>query len=138
MCRIGATLLLVAAAAMGSVAVADSGVPRAGAPLLPDLSGRWRGVWWGAVTLRRVAGDSYAGTYTDTYGKDVGRLWLWYSRRSGAFEGFWSEGAYRFGRLAVRVPDGKSASGTFSASAGCEHRPGWPVAQAFRWTRSAR
>ncbi len=71
----------------------------------PDLSGTWEGKGWGTVTLRRTDGG-YEGTYTDTYGKDTGRISLRWSRRSGGFEGAWSEGKYRFGRLSVRAEGG--------------------------------
>ena len=134
--RLVAALVLVALAPAGAVAPAEPGGARADATLVPDLSGRWEGTWWGVVVLRRD-GDGYAGTYTDTYGKDVGRLRLWFDRRTGRFEGVWWEGRYRFGRLRLSVAGGRSAEGCYGADPGCELRPGWPATQAFRWVRVA-
>jgi hypothetical protein len=137
--RFTAALLLVAPA--GALSLADSGAARPDAAVMPDLSGRWEGRGWGAVTLRRAPGGGYEGTYTDTYGKGVGRLRLWFSPRSGAFEGTWGEGRYRYGRLSVRVAGGAGAagpySGSYSADAACEYDPGSPAAEAFRWARVA-
>jgi hypothetical protein len=104
---------------------------------MPDLSGGWSGADWGVVTLRR-AGEGFEGTYTGTYGKDVGRIRLWFSSRSGTFEGVWSEGRYRFGRVSVRMSSGKSAEGSYNADAKCEYNPGSPAALAFQWARAAR
>jgi hypothetical protein len=107
---------------------------------LPDLAGRWEDSGWGVVTLRLSDdGRSYEGTYTGTYGKDVGRLSLSFSRQSGAFEGTWSEGKYRFGRLTLRVAGSRQiAKGSYSADAKCEYDPGRPASLAFEWKKSAK
>src|SRR5262249_12906909 len=128
---IGAVLLLLALGTPGAVSVADSGTPSPDTMVMPDLAGPWTGADWGAVNLRR-RGDAYEGSYTDTYGKDGVRLRLWFSRRSGTFEGVWSEGKYRFGSLSLRVTaGGDSARGVYSADPTCEHRPGLPAAEGF-------
>src|SRR5262249_17407261 len=122
----------------GTVSVADSGAPSPDTMVVPDLAGPWTGTWWGDVNLRR-RGDAYEGTYTDTFGKDVGRLRLWFSRRSGTYEGVWAEGKYRFGSLSLRVAvGGDSARGVYSADPTCEHRPGLPSAQGFRWVKAGK
>ena len=107
---------------------------------LPDLGGRWEEPDWGVVTLRLSDdGRGYEGTYTATFGMDVGRLSLSFSQRSGAFEGTWSEGKFRFGRLTVRVAGSRLlAKGSYSADAKCEYAPGVPAAHAFEWKRAAK
>jgi len=57
-----------------------------------DLSGSWSGSGWGTVVLNRTGPNSYAGTYTDTYG-GLGKLRLsltgltgsgrWWEERKG-------------------------------------------------------
>jgi hypothetical protein len=107
---------------------------------VPDLGGRWEEPNWGTVTLRPTAdGRGYEGTYSFTFGKDVGRLSLSYNPRSGAFEGKWNEGTYRFGRVSVKVGrGGKSASGNYNADAKCEYAPGEPARYDFVWKRAER
>jgi hypothetical protein len=107
---------------------------------LPDLVGRWENPDWGVVTLRRSDdGRGYEGTYTATFGKDVGRLSLSYSQRSGAFEGTWSEGKYRFGRLTLRAAGcRRTARGSYSADAKCEYAPGVPASHAFEWKKAGK
>jgi hypothetical protein len=101
----------VAAILLSLIAIGAAPISPATAP---DLTGTWSESDWGSVTLRRsAAGDTFTGTYTGTYGKAVGRLTLWYSRDSGRFEGTWSEGQYRFGRITVRMAnDRRSMTGT--------------------------
>ncbi len=112
--------------------------PAAERTVAPDLSGTWEGNSWGIVTLRRTDGG-YEGTYTDTFGKDTGRISLRWSPRSGGFEGAWGEGKYRFGRLSVRAgADGKPVEGSYRADSGCEHQPGTPASEDFQWTRAAQ
>ena len=127
-------LLVSTLVATGAVSSTDSGSGRVDATIIPDLSGTWESTEWGTVILTR-SGDAFEGTYTATYSKDIGRVRLWFSRRSGTFEGVWWEGHYRFGRLSVRAPSSKVAQGSYNADQGCEHRPGFPAAQEFQWTR---
>jgi hypothetical protein len=103
----------------------------------PDLEGIWHGSGWGSVQLERTGPGAFQGTYTSTYGKDVGRISLSWNPGAGRYEGTWGEGAYRHGRVWVR-PDERAAefSGAFSADPDCEHRPGDPASFEFRWTRN--
>jgi hypothetical protein len=130
-------LLVSPLVATCAVSWTDSGSGRADATILPDLSGTWKDTEWGTVILAR-SGDAFAGTYTATHSKDIGRVRLWFSRRSGTFEGVWWEGRYRSGRLSVRAASSKVAEGNYSADQTCEIRPGFPAAQEFRWTRIPR
>src|SRR5262249_20125144 len=74
---------------------------RSGEQRIPDLSGTWKGDEWGTVELRRTKDGGFDGTYTDTFGKDVGRISVRWAPASRRFEGMWSEGKYRFGRIAL-------------------------------------
>jgi hypothetical protein len=130
-------LLVSALVATCAVSLADSGSGRVDATIIPDLSGTWESTEWGTVILAH-SGDAFEGTYTATHSKDIGRVRLWFSSRSGTFEGIWWEGRYRFGRLSIRAPSGNVAQGSYSADQACEHRPGFPAAQAFRWTMVPR
>src|SRR5689334_11425688 len=97
-------LALVVLTSVGSAPARDCEPIPSVMVFLPDLSGRWEQPDWGVVTLRLSDdGRRYEGTYSATFGKDVGRLSLSFSQKSGTFEGTWSEGKYRFGRLTVRV-----------------------------------
>ena len=40
----------------------------------PDVSGPWGGYDWGLVELSQSADGSFEGTYSSTYGTDVGRI----------------------------------------------------------------
>jgi hypothetical protein len=130
-------LLVSPLVATCAVSWTDSGSGRVDATITPDLSGTWESTEWGTVILAR-SGDAFEGTYTATHSKDIGRVRLWFSRCSGTFEGVWWEGRYRSGPLSVRAPSSKVAEGSYSADQVCEHRPGFPAAQEFRWTRVPR
>jgi hypothetical protein len=135
-----AALALLVLAFAGALPARPPERPASDMVFVPDLGGGWEGAGWGTVALRPTAdGRGYEGTYDGTYGKDVGRLSLSFSPRSGAFEGTWSEGKYRFGRLSVKVGrTGKSAAGHYNGDAKCEFEPGLPVRQEFVWKRRAR
>jgi hypothetical protein len=104
---------------------------------LPDLSGTWQGgSGWGTVVLRRTKDAAFAGTYTDTFGKDVGRMSLRWSSASRRYEGTWSEGKYRFGRIALEPAKvGAAISGAWTTDPKCEHQPGVPSLASLRWNR---
>ena len=135
-----ASLAVVMLASAGTTSARDHQPLPSDMVFLPDLGGRWEEPDWGVVTLRLSDdGRGYEGTYTATFGKDVGRLSLSFSERSGAFEGTWSEGKFRFGRLTVRVAGSRRlAKGSYSADAKCEYAPGVPAAHAFEWKRGAK
>lgn len=109
----------------------DDGKPMA------DLSGTWQGDDWGTVILRRAKDGAFEGTYTDTFGKDVGRIAVKWSAASKRYEGTWGEGKFRFGRIALEAPrDGKTISGAWTTDPNCEHQPGVPSLASLRWRRA--
>jgi hypothetical protein len=135
-----AAFALVMLVSVGAASARDREPIPSDMAFLPELSGRWQDAEWGIVTLRLSAdGRGYEGTYTATHGKDVGRLSLSFSQRSGVFEGTWSEGKYRFGGLSVRVAGSRTlARGSYSGDAKCEIQPGFPASQAFEWKKDAK
>jgi RNA polymerase sigma factor (sigma-70 family) len=102
---------------------------------MADLSGTWQGNGWGTVVLKQAKKGEYAGTYTDTYGKDVGRITVVWSTASGQYEGTWSEAKYRFGRIALEAKDGETIAGAYTTDPKCEHRPGVPSLANLRWCK---
>jgi hypothetical protein len=105
---------------------------------MPDVSGTWQGEGWGTVVLRptKIKG-TLVGTYTDTFGKDVGRIAVRWSAGSRRYEGTWSEGKYRFGRIALEpAREGEAMSGAYTTDPKCEHQPGVPALASLRWTRA--
>ncbi|MFH1983756.1 MAG: hypothetical protein ABIL58_18095 [Pseudomonadota bacterium] len=100
---------------------------------LPDLSGRWSGDW-GEVVLERIGPVSYAGTYSSTHGKDVGRMT--FSHVAGNYEGKWWEGTFRMGVITLQVSDdGRVLTGLWSASPASTINPGQPIQSSCRWTK---
>jgi hypothetical protein len=138
--RTTAALALIILVSVGAASANDREPISSEMAFLPDLAGRWEEPNWGVVTLRLSDdGRGYEGTYSSTFGKDVGRLSVSFSRRSGVFEGTWSEGTYRFGRLALRVAESRRlAKGSYSADAKCEYAPGVPASYAFEWKKGAK
>jgi hypothetical protein len=103
---------------------------------MPDFSGTWQGEGWGTVVLRTTNKGEFAGTYTDTFGKDVGRITVRWTTASRRYEGTWSEGNYRFGRIALEAAkDGATISGAYTTDPKCEHQPGVPSLASLRWSR---
>ena len=50
--------------------------------------------------------------------------------------GTWSEGTYRFGRLALRLTDdGKCVRGAYSCDPKCDYKPGIPSLADLQWAR---
>ena len=102
----------------------------------PDVSGRWGGNDWGLVELSQSADGSFEGTYSSTYGTDVGRIKVFWSPRLGLYVGTWGEGRYRFGRVSFSVlRDGATVGGEYSADPDCELQPGVPGYKAFVWEK---
>ncbi len=102
-----------------------------------DLQGSWSG--WGGVVLARD-GNSYTGTYQDTYGTDVGNLLLEMNLSPNEeFTGKWWEGEARIGELEYKVSeDGRSIRGTWCALDSSTIRPGSPSCdkpRSFSWSR---
>ncbi len=114
--------------------------PRPGreVPALPDLSGTWQGDDWGTVVLRPANDGGYEGTYSDTFGKDVGRIAVTWSKVSRRYEGTWSEGTFRFGRIALDAPKDGAISGAYTTDPKCEHQPGVPALASLRWSKKQK
>lgn len=102
---------------------------------LPDLAGTWQGDDWGTVVLRPAKDGGFEGTYSDTFGKDVGRIAVRWSPASRRYEGTWSEGTYRFGRIALDAPKGGAISGAYATDPKCEHQPGVPSLASLKWNK---
>jgi RNA polymerase sigma factor (sigma-70 family) len=103
---------------------------------VPDLTGVWHDDDWGTVKLTAAGKGVYEGTYSGTFGKDVGKIRVVWSADSKQFEGTWSEGTYRFGRLSLRLGDGgKSIRGAYSCDPKCEYKPGIPSLADLQWVR---
>lgn len=101
---------------------------------LPDLSGNWNGDW-GEIVLERIGPVSYVGTYSDTYGKAVGRIT--FSFVAGKYEGKWWEGTFRMGVITLQASaDGRVLTGTWSASPASTIKPGKPKQASFRWNKN--
>lgn len=104
---------------------------------MPDPSGAWHGDDWGTVDLRAAKEGGFAGTYSDTFGKDVGRIAVKWAPASRRYEGAWSEGKFRFGRIALEVAkDGKTIAGAWTTDPKCEHDPGVPSLASLSWRRA--
>ncbi len=94
------------------------------------LDGRWEGAAWGRVTIRNGRG-----TYTDTFGTGPGTFRI---RATGTnrFEGVWGESDRRFGTMAFSLSaDGRTVTGTWSASPRCEISAGFPTGASLAWRR---
>lgn len=102
---------------------------------LPDLAGTWQGDDWGTVVLRPAKGGGFEGTYSDTFGKDTGRMAVRWSAASRRYEGTWSEGTYRFGRIALDAPKAGAISGAYTTDPKCEHQPGVPSLASLKWNK---
>jgi len=103
---------------------------------MPDLSGTWYGNEWGTVVLQSTKNGEFEGTYSDTFGKDVGRIAVRWSTASRRYEGSWSEGKFRFGRIALEA--GKNAeviTGAWTTDPKCEHEPGVPSLASLKWSK---
>jgi hypothetical protein len=103
-----------------------------------NLEGAWKG--WGGVELERDVLGSYAGTYKDTYGTDVGRILLeMILDLNGEYTGKWWEGKARIGELKFKVnDDGRAIRGTWCALESSEIKPGNPSCEkpgTFSWRR---
>jgi serine/threonine protein kinase/WD40 repeat protein len=101
-----------------------------------DISGDWSGESWGKVTLQRTSSAHYSGTYTDTHGKEPGKIELKWSRIEGRYNGRWSEGEDRFGKISVRQV-GDEILGAWTTNRKSEINSGTPSLSDLVWTREA-
>ena len=102
--RIAAVVLLVVFA----VACGGSDEPA-------SLDGRWDGgLDWGEVII-----DDLSGTYSSTFGTDLGEISL--TRVSDAeFTGTWDEGTLRFGTLDITLESNEKVTGQWTADSDSE------------------
>ena len=99
----------------------------------PDLSGNWSGDW-GTVTLKRIGPISYTGTYSDTYGKDTGKIT--FSLVDEKYEGKWWEGTFRLGTITLQASeDGRLLTGIWSACPSSTIKPGEPKQATLKWIK---
>ena len=100
----------------------------------PDISGEWTGDGWGRVVLKETSDAEYAGTYTDTAGKQPGEIELKWSRIERRFNGTWREGEDRFGDISVRLV-GDEIRGALTTDAKSKINPATPRLADLAWTR---
>ncbi len=106
----------------------------------PDISGTWQGEDWGQVTLTQTAPGEYAGTYTDTVGKEKapGNIDLKWSRIERRFNGTWREGEDdRFGDLSIRLVE-KEILGALTTDLKSKINPATPRLSDLAWTPANR
>jgi hypothetical protein len=103
----------------------------------PDIAGKWQGDEWGQVVLAQTASDEYTGTYSDTVAKEKGpgKINLKWSRIERRFNGTWSEGEDRFGKLSARLM-GKEIHGALAIDRKSKINPGTPRLADLMWTRA--
>jgi tRNA A-37 threonylcarbamoyl transferase component Bud32 len=100
-----------------------------------EISGEWSGEDWARVVLRQTSPSEYAGTYTGTFGKKPGKIELKWSRIERRYNGTWSEGEDRFGKLSVRTV-GDEIRGAWTTSRDSHINPGTPELADLLWVRA--
>jgi tRNA A-37 threonylcarbamoyl transferase component Bud32 len=100
-----------------------------------DISGEWTGDGWGKVVLHRTGPTEYAATYTDTVGKEPGKIELKWSRIERRYNGAWSEGKDRFGKISVRQV-GDEIRGALTTDRASKINPGTPELADLLWVRA--
>jgi len=100
----------------------------------PDIAGQWTGEGWGHVVLKPTAAGQYEGTYSDTVGKQAGKIQLKWSRIERRFNGTWAEGQDRFGELSVRLGD-HEIRGALTTDLNAKINPATPRLADLLWTR---
>lgn len=101
----------------------------------PDIAGTWTGQEWGDVVLKKTGDAEYAGTYSDTFGKQPGEIQLKWSRIEHRYYGTWREGDDRFGELSVRLV-GDEIRGAHTTDPKSKINPATPRLADLAWTRS--
>jgi|GEM_PF-2176351 len=120
--------------ALGLFAFGLFGLLPAAAAQPPDISGSWHGPEWGDVELTPSGTETYAGSYTDTFGKRPGEIRLTWSLVERRFHGTWREASDRFGELSVRRA-GEEIRGAFTTDARSKINPSTPRLADLTWTR---
>ena len=108
-----------------------------------NISGSWRGENWGQVELSlksAKAPDDAAmclGTYSDTFEGQPGTIRLVWLPKNQRFEGTWSEGKQRTGKLVIRLlPDGNTIRGSWTTDSTSTIQPGRPEHSDLEWLRT--
>ena len=99
-----------------------------------NISGEWTGDDWGKVVLKPTASAEYLGTYTDTVGKEAGKIELKWSRIERRYNGTWSEGKDRFGEISVHQV-GDEIRGAWTTNRKSEINPRTPALADLLWVR---
>jgi serine/threonine protein kinase len=99
-----------------------------------DISGDWTGEGWDKVVLHQTGPTEYAGTYTDTVGKEPGKIELKWSRIECRYNGTWGEGKDRFGKISVHQV-GAEIRGAWTTDRKSEINPGTPELADLLWMR---
>ncbi len=100
----------------------------------PEIAGEWLGEDWGHIVLKKSSDAEYTGTYSDTVGKQPGKIQLKWSRIERRFNGTWREGEDRFGELSVRMVDGE-IRGALTTDFKSRINPATPRLADLSWTR---
>ncbi len=99
----------------------------------PEIAGEWAGGdSWGQVELFETGPGIYSGSYTDTFGKDSGKLQFEWSRIERRFKGIWGEGTDRYGTISIRLIDDKIRGG-WTTNKGSRIDPGNPELADLLW-----
>jgi tRNA A-37 threonylcarbamoyl transferase component Bud32 len=99
-----------------------------------DISGAWTGDDWANIVLQRTGPAEYSGTYSDALGKEPGKIALKWSRIERRYNGTWSDGQMRFGKISVRqVSD--EIRGAWTTSRDSEINPATPELADLLWVR---
>ena len=86
----------------------------------------------GPGRVQQTGRGEYTGTYTDTVGKEPGKIELKWSRIERRFNGTWREGEDRFGDLSIRLADNE-IRGALTTDPKSKINP--PRLGDFSWTR---
>lgn len=116
---------------IGAVPIGERFVPSPA----PDIQGVWTGRGWGEVKLGPTKDGICEGTYTDTYGDQLGTIRLKWSPSTEQYVGAWREGTLRHGSLAIRLRSDseKSIRGAWTTDSSCELMPGFPALTDLEW-----
>jgi hypothetical protein len=102
----------------------------------PDIAGNWSGEGWGQVALHAAGRSEYAGSYLATESKQPGKIDVRWSRIERRFNGTWSEGKDRFGKISIRLVD-HEIRGAWTTDAAAKLNPKTPDLADLAWTRAA-
>jgi len=132
--RLRKTLVKGTMALIATLVIALLGILAVQTTEPPDIAGHWSGEGWGQFVLIQTAAGEYAGTYSDTEGKEPGKIDLKWSRIERRFNGMWREGQNRFGQLSLRLAD-REIRGALTTDPKSMIKPAAPRLADLVWTR---